>query len=135
MKLKIELKNKDCLEGLKKLPDKSVQLVITSPPYNMADSRYYKNNSDNKKSKEYINWLLEINKQVFRILKDDGVFVLNINYNRNSPHENLKVVTDCVKKIRFKLDENICWLRKGFPITEKRNYTRDWEHILSLIHI
>lgn len=128
----INIENIDCLEGLKKISDKSVQLVITSPPYNMDDERYYKKYEDNKISKEYISWLLKINKEVYRILKDNGVYCLNINYNRNSPHQNLKVATDCVEKIGFLLNEDICWSRKGFPITEKRNYTRDWEHIFLL---
>lgn len=124
--------NKDCLEGLKELPNKSVQMVITSPPYNMGDERYYKNYNDNKSSKEYVNWLKEINSQIYRVLKDDGVYVLNINYNRKTPYEYHKVIVDCVEEIGFICRENVAWIKQGFPITEKWNMTRDWEYIAIL---
>lgn len=125
------LHNIDCLKGLFETKSNSVQLVVTSPPYNLNDKRYYKNYEDNKSSQEYINWLKDINTELFRVLKDDGVYCLNLSYNRNSPHEYLKIINDCVD-MGFILRETVCWLKKGFPITEKRNFTRDYEFIFIL---
>lgn len=129
--MKEGLYNIDCLEGIKQLNDKSIQLIVTSPPYNLNDKRYYKNYKDNKSSLEYINWLRDINKELFRVLKDDGVYCLNLSYNRNSSFEYIKIINDCID-MGFILRETVSWLKKGFPITEKRNFTRDFEFIFIL---
>ena len=123
--------NMDCLEGLKQLEDNSINLVITSPPYNMNDKRYYKKYEDNLTSEGYINWLNSINKELFRVLKDDGVICYNISYNRNSPFEYIKVINKMLDT-GFILNETISWLKKGMPIIEVRNMTRDFELIFIL---
>jgi len=74
--------NEDCLEGMKKLSDKGVDLVITSPPYNIGvDYGVYK---DNLEWNDYLNWCNKWIKQVSRVLKFDGRFVLNVLTNINS---------------------------------------------------
>jgi DNA modification methylase len=64
----------DCIEKLKLLPNNSVNLIVTSPPY-----------SENRKStyggvspKEYVDWFLPIADELKRVLKLDGSFILNI---------------------------------------------------------
>jgi len=71
----------DCLEIMKEMPDKSVNLVITSPPYNCGiDYDVYKDNLEYFDYLEFTkNWLLE----VFRVLKDTGRIALNIPYELN----------------------------------------------------
>jgi len=65
----------DVLEELKKLKNDSVDLVVTSPPYNLGID-YGKNINDSMSLKDYFayseNWI----KEVFRILKDSGRFAL-----------------------------------------------------------
>lgn len=60
----------DAIEEMKKLPDKSIHLIVTDPPYNL--NKDYGNNQDKLKFEEYIDfsrqWLTEAN----RILKDNG---------------------------------------------------------------
>jgi len=129
--MKIDINNIDCLEGLKKIPSNSVQLVVTSPPYNMGDDRYYKNYEDNKSSEEYVKWLDEINKEIYRVLKNDGVYCLNMSYNRNSPSEYIKVVNNCLN-CKLILRETVSWIKKGMPLIEIRNFTRDFEFIFIL---
>ena len=63
----IDLKCGDCLEIMKNIPDNSIDLVVTSPPYD--DLRDY--NSE-------INFT-EIIKQLYRVVKDGGVVVWNVN--------------------------------------------------------
>ncbi len=70
----------DCLEVLKTIPDQSVQLVLTSPPY-FSLRRY--SNSDKevgieKTWQEYVTKLTEIFMECYRVLRDDGSFYLNI---------------------------------------------------------
>ena len=59
--------NEDCIQGLKKLPDKSVDLILTDPPYGIN-----KKGIENDESLEtYYKSLPEL----FRILKDNGWFI------------------------------------------------------------
>jgi DNA modification methylase len=44
----------DCIEGMKKLPDGSVDIVVTSPPYNLGIK--YRNYQDRKTREEYLAW-------------------------------------------------------------------------------
>ena len=62
------------LKNVKKFPDKSVNLIITSPPYADKRKRFYGSVSPD----DYTNWFLPIGKELYRILKDDGSFILNI---------------------------------------------------------
>ena len=87
----------DCLEILKKMPSKSIDLAITSPPYNLKNStgngmnvntksgkwagnalqNGYSHYDDCMPHKEYSNWQYECLKQMFRLLKDDGAIFYN----------------------------------------------------------
>ena len=66
-------------EAVKRIPDKSISVIVTSPPYwNLKD--YYNKNQigAEKKPEEYVKKLLFIFNSFLRILKDDGAFFLNI---------------------------------------------------------
>ncbi|MFW6015844.1 MAG: DNA-methyltransferase [bacterium] len=67
----------DCRELIKNVEDKSVRLVITSPPYNLGKN-YGKYNDDKpfEKWRELIN---DITKEIQRVLTDDGSFFLNLS--------------------------------------------------------
>jgi len=67
--------NMDCLEGMKQLPDESVDLVVTSPPYNIGTD--YNEYDDNKDWQEYYKWCENWLKEIFRVLKKDGRLCLN----------------------------------------------------------
>lgn len=67
----------DCKKCLKEITDNSVDLVITSPPY--ADQR--KNTYGGIKNDEYCKWFKPISKEILRVLKPDGTFILNIKEN------------------------------------------------------
>ncbi len=64
----------DSKEQLKLLPNDSVDLIVTSPPY--ADQR--KNVYGGIHPNEYVDWFLPIAEQLLRVLKPSGTFVLNI---------------------------------------------------------
>ena len=71
----------DCLEVMKCIPDDSIDLVVTSPPYNCGiDYDVYIDTLDYSDYKKFAKqWLSEI----FRVLKDNGRFALNIPYEVN----------------------------------------------------
>jgi len=68
--------NGDCIDIMKKIPDNSIDLVITSPPYNCGIK--YDIYEDNKNWKDYLNWCENWLIGIKRILKNDGRICLNI---------------------------------------------------------
>jgi DNA modification methylase len=64
----------DCRDVLKDIPDNSVDLIFTSPPY--ADRR--KNTYGGIHPDKYVEWFLPIGRELLRVLKPDGTFILNI---------------------------------------------------------
>ncbi len=74
MKPRVELYIGDSASILKTLPDNSVDLIITSPPY--ADQR--KGTYGGIHPNKYVDWFLPITKELLRVLKPTGSFILNI---------------------------------------------------------
>lgn len=72
--------NMDCLKGLKMIPDSSVDLIITSPPYNLGKQHHtgnhifksYSEYNDDMPEELYQQWQVEILNECYRILKEDG---------------------------------------------------------------
>jgi len=61
--------NMDCMEGMKKIDDDSIDLIIADPPYNIGKA-------DWDKIDGYIEWLGEILKEFQRVLKYTGSLYL-----------------------------------------------------------
>ncbi|MBL8249357.1 MAG: site-specific DNA-methyltransferase, partial [Candidatus Competibacter sp.] len=74
MQITAEIYHGDSKEKLKLLPNDSVDLIMTSPPY--ADQR--KNTYGGIHPDEYVKWFLPISEQLLRVLNPAGTFVLNI---------------------------------------------------------
>lgn len=66
----------DVLEVMKQMPDNSIHLAITSPPYNVGKN--YDNHNDKMNYQEYLNWLNKVWKETQRVLVPGGRFCLNI---------------------------------------------------------
>ena len=64
----------DCLELMKSIPDNSIDLVFTSPPYAERRKSTYGGVNEDK----YVDWFLPIGAEIKRILKPTGSFFLNI---------------------------------------------------------
>ena len=73
--------NEDCLEGMKRIPDESVDLVVTSPPYNFGGfdrngrKSGYASYSDDLEDSEYKEWIKQILAECARVLKVGGQFI------------------------------------------------------------
>ena len=67
----------DSREFLKELPDSSVRLVVTSPPYNIG--KEYGDCTDDLPLTEWKNLLSDVTKEIYRILTPDGAFFLNLS--------------------------------------------------------
>ena len=66
----------DVLETMERIPDNSIHLAITSPPYNVGKN--YDNHNDRMNYQDYLNWLELIWRQTKRVLVSGGRFALNI---------------------------------------------------------
>lgn len=73
----------DCVEVLKRIPDESVDLVVTSPPYNIGIA--YSGYADDKHPDDYLAWLRGIFVEIKRVLRPDGSFFLNIGAQSSAP--------------------------------------------------
>lgn len=117
----------DCLEVMKNMPDRCVDMVLTSPPYNKSfyDRRKNGNGSvwkqrkikygdgtfgDNSTPEEYENWQKNVISECLRILKDDG----SLFYNHKSfSHKHSLVFPKYV--FEFPLRQIIIWDRGSTP--------------------
>ena len=81
----------DVMELLKQLPDKSVDMIYSDPDYNVGIK--YNGKSYKKKFDEYINWYIDLAKESFRVLKDDGNMFF-INYPKQNAHLRVKYLDD-----------------------------------------
>lgn len=71
--------NEDCLVGLSKLPDESVQCCVSSPPYyGLRDYGHVNQIGLEKTPEEYVNRMVQVFREVRRVLKNDGVLWLNL---------------------------------------------------------
>ena len=77
----------DCIEGMKKMEEGSVDLIVTSPPYNVGID--YDSYNDLIPWDKYLKWCREWLTECFRVLKDDGKICVN-HYIAFSP-------VDCTK--------------------------------------
>lgn len=71
----VRLYNLDCIEGMKKLKDQSINLTVTSPPYNIG-----KEYEQLLELEEYLGWCEEWIREVHRITRGGGAFWLNLGY-------------------------------------------------------
>jgi len=83
-----DLRLGDCVEGMRSLPDESVDLVVTSPPYNLGIA--YGKYTDKLSDEAYLAWSVEWATEVKRLLKPTGALFLNVGAapaNPWMPHE------------------------------------------------
>ena len=127
----INLINDDCSNILKLVKPCTVDLLITSPPYNINKS--YNQYKDNRV--DYIEWLSTILNSCLKTLKKDGHLFLNLISTKNNPFACYKVA----ENLDWKLQNNIIWAKsveidgyvRGYntPTTSKRYLKNGWEHI------
>lgn len=73
--------NGDCVEVMKTIPESSIDLIITSPPYSVGIK--YDIYDDNTTIEQYLDFSEKWLSQSYRILKDDGRICVNVPYEIN----------------------------------------------------
>ncbi len=129
----IYIYNEDCLEGMKKIPDKSIDLIVTDPPYKVT-SRGNAGNSGgmlqkkiNMKGQVFTHNDLEITDWIgefYRVLKDGSHCYIMTN------NKNITEYLNETQKAGFKFIKNIIW-DKGNKIMGQF-YMSQYEYIMFL---
>jgi site-specific DNA-methyltransferase (adenine-specific) len=106
-----QIHNIDCLEGLKQIPDNSVDFILTDPPYNINLNPQRditdKIQNDNFIDIEFIAWFVPIVKELNRVLKDNSFIIMFCGWSTIPLFRNI-------------LDNY--WKLKSMPIWVKNNY-------------
>jgi len=119
----------DCTSVLKNIPDNSVDLIVTSPPY--SDQR--KNTYGGIHADEYVEWFLPRSAEFLRALKPTGTFVLNMK-ERVVNGERHTYVLELIQEMRkqgWLWTEEFIWHKKNCHPGKWPNRFRDaWERLL-----
>ncbi len=119
----------DSKEKLTELGDNSVDLIITSPPY--ADQR--KNTYGGISPEKYVEWFLPISKEMLRVLKPSGTFILNIKEKVVSGERHTYVL-ELILALRqqgwFWTEEFIWHKKNSFPGKWPNRFRDSWERVL-----
>lgn len=124
--------NGDVLDELKKIPDESIDMCITSPPYWKLRDYEHDNQIGNEKTyQEYLSKLDDIYKEVYRVLKKKGSCWVNIGdvYNKN------KSLIGIPDRFKIQMIDNgwicrneIIWHKpNAMPSSAKNRFNNDYE--------
>jgi site-specific DNA-methyltransferase (adenine-specific) len=119
----------DSREQLKLLPDNSVDLIVTSPPYADQRKRTYGGiHPDN-----YVEWFLPISEQLLRVLKPQGTFILNIKekvVNGERSTYVMELILAMKKQGWFWTEEFIWHKKNSYPGKWPNRFRDSWERLL-----
>lgn len=129
MDIKSELYLGDCRLVLKDIPDNSVDLIFTSPPY--ADQR--KSTYGGIAAEKYVEWFLPITSELLRVLKPSGTFVLNIKekvVNGERSTYVMELIIEMRKQGWFWTEEFIWHKKNSYPGKWPNRFRDAWERLL-----
>lgn len=132
--------NEDCMVTMERIGD--VDLVLTSPPYNMtkrkggdADTGRYDVYKDWKSEEEYLEWTIGVFNSMDKVLKKNGVILYNFNYSVENPALPYKLVAEICDKTGFMLADTIMWKKSNcMPFSANRcRLARMWEFVWVIV--
>ena len=129
MKVTTDLVLGDCKEKLKELKDNSIDLVFTSPPYCDSRKKTYGGITPDK----YVEWFLPVSKELLRVLKPTGTFILNIKERvvNGERHTYVLELIIAMRKQGWLWTEEFVWHKKNCYPGKWPNRFRDaWERLL-----
>ena len=98
----------DCVEGMgSRLPERCVDLIVTSPPYNIGVA--YGLHDDDMPLEQYLDWMETVAGECRRVLKDDGSFFFNIGDRPSDQLRSLEVARRVARS--FRLQNTIHWVK------------------------
>ena len=129
----IKLLHGDCLQIMKEMPEGSVDLIITSPPYNLGKTHHTGNNrfksyseyNDDMPEELYQKWQIEVLQECFRILKPSGSMFYN---HKNRIRKGVQITPyEWLLKTSFIIKQEVVWQNgsqnfdkiRFYPMTER----------------
>jgi site-specific DNA-methyltransferase (adenine-specific) len=120
----------DCLEEMKNIPDGSIDMVFTSPPYNLGNGHHtgnmrHKAYDDNMPENEYQAWQIKVFNECYRVLKYDGSIIYN---HKNRINNGVQITPyEWILKTPFIVKQEIVWFNRSqnfdkirfYPMTER----------------
>jgi len=120
----------DCLEVMKDIPDKSIDLILTSPPFNLGDTHHtgnirHKPYNDNLPEKEYQNWQIQVLKELFRIVNSGGSLLY---HHKNRIKNGIQTTPyEWILKTDWTVKQELIWFNRSqnfdkirfYPMTER----------------
>ncbi|MBV9782457.1 MAG: site-specific DNA-methyltransferase [Acidisphaera sp.] len=129
----------NCLPALRSLADQSVDVIVTSPPYNLQIP--YRSYQDDLSEADYIQWFIRVAEQLLRILRPDGSFFLNVAGSGSQPWLPFELAIR-LRQAGFILQNHIVWVKsittemvsRGHfkPVGGRRFLHHNHEHLFHL---
>jgi site-specific DNA-methyltransferase (adenine-specific) len=98
----------DCLAGMRARSGATVDVVVTSPPYNLGVA-YEGSAPDNRPEPEYCAWVATWTRQIYRLLKPGGSYFLNFGYRPSDPGRIFRLYPFLAGA--FQLQNQIHWVK------------------------
>lgn len=125
-----KLVNGDCLKEIKLIQDKSIDLVFTSPPYNLGNDHHTGNKKinayfDDLPEEEYQRQQFELLSECYRVLKDTGSMIYN---HKNRIKKGIQISPyEWILKTNFFVKQEVVWFNgsqnfdkiRFYPMTER----------------
>ena len=99
----------DCLEGMGELPAESVDLVVTSPPYNLGID--YRSYDDTSPRESFLAWCVDWASEIHRVLRVDGSFFLNLGGSPSNPLLPHQLLLSLTTPKLFQLQNTFHWIK------------------------
>jgi len=114
----------DCLNVLRALPDDSIDLVVTSPPY---DGQPKYGNGEKYERDWYHGFFMQVTEQIFRVLKPRGSFVLNYRSKRHGDERGVLQyeMIFWLREQGFLFCEDFIWGKPSPPPGRFKRYLKD----------
>jgi len=124
--------NEDCLSTMtNNLEENTIDLVITSPPYNMTKRKggyadkepRYDNYQDWKTEEEYLDWTVNVFNLYDKVVRENRVVLYNFSYSIENPSLPYKVVASILENTNWMVADTILW-KKPSTIPHPASYNR-----------
>tara|TARA_R110000772_G_scaffold55_11_gene369 strand:- start:3375 stop:4226 length:852 start_codon:yes stop_codon:yes gene_type:complete len=126
--MKIETNKIYCEDNkitMSNMEDNSIDIVLTSPPYNSTDSKHRQNSTTDLYSKrydsyndfkdlgEYISWTVDMFNDFDRVLKDNKPVLYNFSYGTENPHLPYILINALIEQTNWTIADTIIWKKKS----------------------
>jgi site-specific DNA-methyltransferase (adenine-specific) len=145
--------NEDCFKTIERIQSKTVDTILTSPPYNTGGRVEYWSNKiiegkrvysidkrydkflDTQTEEEYLDWSVGLFNAYNSILKKDGVILYNLSYGNENPNTMWLLISKLISETEFMVADCIVWKKSNaLPNTTSKNkLTRICEFVFVIV--